>query len=111
MRSDALELGNSCGRQHHRPVRRIECWQQREPVVDQGLTVGDEKSSAVGHNRTHADKSLEVAARDLSFEGDTALVKLGGLFAGIWYSDDLSLVLIDNAWRIVHKTFYAHPKG
>ena len=47
----------------------------------------------------------------LSFVGDTALVRLGGEFAGVWYSDDLSLVLIDDAWRIVHKTFYPHPKG
>ena len=47
----------------------------------------------------------------LSFQGDTALVRLGGQFSGIWYSDDLSLVLIDDAWRIVHKTFYAHPKS
>ena len=45
----------------------------------------------------------------LSFEGDTALVRLGGQFAGVWYSDDLSLVRIDDRWRIVHKTFYAHP--
>ena len=45
----------------------------------------------------------------LSFAGDTALVRLGGQFAGVWYSDDLSLVRIDDAWRIVHKTFYAHP--
>ena len=45
----------------------------------------------------------------LSFEGDTALVRLGGQFAGVWYSDDLSLVRTDDAWRIVHKTFYAHP--
>ena len=45
----------------------------------------------------------------LSFEGDTALVKLGGQFAGVWYSDDLSLVRINDAWRIVHKTFYPHP--
>jgi hypothetical protein len=47
----------------------------------------------------------------LSFEGDTALVRLGGQFAGVWYSDDLSLVLVDEAWRIVHKTFYPHPEG
>jgi hypothetical protein len=47
----------------------------------------------------------------LSFEGDTALVRLGGQFAGVWYSDDLSLVLTDDAWRIVHKTFYPHPAG
>jgi hypothetical protein len=45
----------------------------------------------------------------LSFEGDTALVSLGGQFAGVWYSDDLSLVRTGDAWRIVHKTFYAHP--
>jgi hypothetical protein len=53
----------------------------------------------------------EWRIEQLSFEGDTALVKLGGGFAGVWYSDDLSLVLIDDAWRIVHKTFYAHPAG
>ena len=45
----------------------------------------------------------------LSFEGDTALVKLGGQNAGVWYTDDLSLLRIDDAWRIVHKTFYPHP--
>ena len=45
----------------------------------------------------------------LSFEGDTALVRLGGRYAGVWYSDDLSMVQTDGAWRIVHKTFYPHP--
>jgi hypothetical protein len=45
----------------------------------------------------------------LSFEGDTALVRFGGQYAGVWYSDDLSLLRIDDAWRIVHKTFYPHP--
>ena len=45
----------------------------------------------------------------LSLVGDTALVGLGGQFAGVWYTDDLSLVRVDDAWRIVHKTFYAHP--
>jgi len=45
----------------------------------------------------------------LSFEGDTAMVRLGGQYAGVWYSDDLSILRIDDAWRIVHKTFYPHP--
>lgn len=45
----------------------------------------------------------------LSFVGDIALVRLGGQFAAVWYTDDLSLIRIDGAWRIVHKTFYAHP--
>jgi len=47
----------------------------------------------------------------LSFEGDTALVRLGGQYAGVWYSDELSIIRIDGAWRIVHKTFYPHPPG
>ena len=47
----------------------------------------------------------------ISFVGDTALVRFGGQFAGVWYSDDLSLVRTDDTWRIVHKTFYAHPAG
>jgi Putative lumazine-binding len=45
----------------------------------------------------------------LSFEGDTALVRLGNRYAGVWYTDDLSMLRIDDAWRIVHKTFYPHP--
>ncbi len=53
----------------------------------------------------------ECRIEHLSFEGDTALVRLGGQYAGVWYSDDLSLVGTDDAWRIVHKTFYPHPAG
>jgi hypothetical protein len=53
----------------------------------------------------------EWRVEHLSFEGDTALVRLGGQFAGVWYSDDLSMVRTDDAWRIVHKTFYPHPAG
>ena len=45
----------------------------------------------------------------LSFEGDTALVRVGSQYAGVWYSDDLSMLRIDDAWRIVHKTYYADP--
>jgi Putative lumazine-binding len=51
----------------------------------------------------------EWRIEDLSFAGDTALVRLGGWFAGVWYTDDLSMVRIDGDWRIVHKTFYQHP--
>ena len=45
----------------------------------------------------------------LSFEGDTALVRLSNRYAGVWYSDDLSMVRTEGDWRIVHKTFYPHP--
>jgi hypothetical protein len=45
----------------------------------------------------------------LSASGDTALVRLGNRYAGVWCSDDLSMLRIDNSWRIVHKTFFPHP--
>jgi hypothetical protein len=45
----------------------------------------------------------------LSIMGDMALVRLGNRYAGVWYTDDLSLVKSDGAWRIVHKTFHPHP--
>ena len=51
----------------------------------------------------------EWRVEGISFKGDTALVRLDGQFAGVWYSDDLSMLRIDDAWRIVHKTFYPHP--
>jgi hypothetical protein len=47
----------------------------------------------------------------LSFQGDTALVRFAGQVAGDWYSDDLSMLRIDGAWHIVHKTWYVHPAG
>ncbi len=44
----------------------------------------------------------------LSVEGDTALIRLGSLYAGDWYSDSLSMLRIDGSWRIVHKTWFVH---
>jgi len=41
----------------------------------------------------------------LSFEGDTALVRLGGQFAGVWYSDDLSLVWTNDP------AYWVRPRG
>jgi hypothetical protein len=63
-----------------------------------------ECQGAVAHAGPH-----EWRIDGLSLVGDTALVRLGGQFAGVWYSDDLSLLRIEGAWHIVHKTFYAHP--
>lgn len=53
--------------------------------------------------------SYEWQIDGLSFEGDTALVRVGSQYAGVWYSDDLSMLRIVGAWRIVHKAFFPHP--
>jgi len=65
-----------------------------------------ECKQAVAHAGRH-----EWRIEALSFEGDIALVRLGGQFAGVWYTDDLSMLRIDDAWRIVHKTFCPHPES
>ena len=72
-------------------------WQTLEEFVE-------ECKEAAGHSGAYAWR-IEL----LSFEGDTALVRLGDQFAGDWYSDDLSMLRIDGTWRIVHKTWYVHP--
>ena len=81
--------------------------------------VGNEHGSFTSSTLDEFVAECEQAAADagphewrietLLFEVDIALVRLGGQFAGVWYTDDLSMVRIDDAWRIVHKTFYAHP--
>jgi len=61
---------------HPRPVWRFLVVADEHPItrlrVERGVgsprsmaTVGDEELSAVGHNRTHTDKSLKISARDL----------------------------------------------
>jgi hypothetical protein len=53
----------------------------------------------------------EFRVERLSLQGDTAMVTIGGYFDGYWYTDDLSMLRSDGVWRIVHKTFYAHPNA
>jgi hypothetical protein len=43
--------------------------------------------------------------------GDTALVTLRAQCGGVLYSDQLSMVMVEGSWRIVHKTYYAHPSA
>ncbi|HMB74909.1 MAG TPA: nuclear transport factor 2 family protein [Kiloniellaceae bacterium] len=55
------------------------------------------------------DKPFDCRVDGLVLVGDTAVVTLGGYCYGTWFTDHLSLVKIDGAWRIVAKTFYAQP--
>jgi hypothetical protein len=87
---DARLVGNNQGKLQ---------WQTLEEFVE-------ECKEAAGHSGAYAWR-IDL----LSFEGDTALVRVGDQFAGDWYSDDLSMLRIDGVWRIVHKTWYVHPAG
>jgi hypothetical protein len=42
--------------------------------------------------------------------GDIARVTLEDDYAGYRYTDYLTLLRADGAWRIVNKTFYRHPR-
>jgi hypothetical protein len=43
--------------------------------------------------------------------GDTAVITVSGYCYGTWFTDHLSMIKIERMWRIVTKTFYAHPSG
>lgn len=54
---------------------------------------------------------FECRVENMALVGDIAAVTLGGYSYGRWFSDHLSLVEIEGAWRIVNKTFFCHPEG
>ena len=57
------------------------------------------------------DKPFDYRVDGLVLVGDTAVISVGGYCYGIWFTDHLSMIMIDGDWRIVAKTFYAHPPG
>lgn len=57
------------------------------------------------------DKPFEYRVDGLVLVGDSAVVTVGGYCYGTWFTDHLSMIKIEGAWRIVAKTFYAHPPG
>ncbi len=49
----------------------------------------------------------EILSADVT--GDIALIKLTDDYVGVRYTDYLTLLHVDGRWRIVNKTFFAHP--
>ena len=72
-------------------------WQTREEYIAECV----EGASKAGE--------YDLRITGMSFEGNTALVRDAAQFGGIYFSDDLSLVKDDGTWRIVNKTYFAHP--
>jgi hypothetical protein len=52
---------------------------------------------------------MEVESIDI--EGDAASVKVADEFAGMRFSDYLSLLKIDGRWTIVNKVYHLHQNG
>ena len=57
------------------------------------------------------DRPLEYQVDGLNLIGDIAVVTVGNYCFGTWFTDYLSMIKTGGAWRIVAKTFYAHPPG
>lgn len=55
------------------------------------------------------DKPFEYRVDGLVLVGDTAVITLGGYCYSTWFSDHLSMIKTGGRWRIVAKTFFAHP--
>ena len=68
----------------------------------------DDFIAGTGDART-GDKTFECRVDGLVLLGDTAVVTLGGYSYGTWITDHLSMLKIEGTWKIVAKTFYAHP--
>ena len=55
------------------------------------------------------DRPFEYRIDGLVLKGDTAVITVGGYCYATWFTDHLSMLKIDGAWKIVAKTFYPHP--
>jgi hypothetical protein len=66
----------------------------------------DECKEAVAEAGRH-----DLRIDSVSLAGDTALVRLDAQHGGVDYTDHLTLVRSEGAWRIVHKTYYANPSA
>lgn len=55
------------------------------------------------------DKPFDYRVEGLVLVGDTAVISVGGYCYSTWFTDHLSMIKIDGQWRIVAKTYYAHP--
>jgi hypothetical protein len=53
MSPNSIELHRVRCCEQVRPMRRVECWQEREAVIDQVDAISDEDLASVGHDRPH----------------------------------------------------------
>jgi hypothetical protein len=63
-----------------------------------------------GTPRAHQQEGETCCIESLVLVGDTAVVTVGNRCYGFWFTDHLSMLKVDDAWRIVGKTYYAHPR-
>ncbi len=55
----------------------------------------------------HGKEERRIERVDI--HGDTALAVVGGRYAELWFEDQLAMVKVDGAWRVVAKTFWVKP--
>jgi hypothetical protein len=52
----------------------------------------------------------EARIESIDISGDTAVAKVVNRELGVWYTDYLSLLALNNShWQIVNKIYFAHP--
>ena len=55
------------------------------------------------------DQPFDYRIDGVAMIGDTAVATVSNYCFGTWFTDYLSMVICDSEWRIVTKTYYAHP--
>lgn len=61
----------------------------------------DEAKNLIGQ---HGEESCSVES--IRVDGDIATVAIRGRYAGLWFLDHLSLVQLNDCWRIISKSFH-----
>jgi hypothetical protein len=56
------------------------------------------------------DEVYSMRLVSLDLDEPAAMVKVKDLYMGLWFTDYLSLLKIDNKWLIINKIFYHEPK-
>ena len=76
------------------------------------FSVGD-WMGMVGKTPAPAEKGeaydMNIVSMDIT--ENVAVVKVKDFYLGLWFTDYLTLLKIDDAWKIVNKSFHHEPKA
>lgn len=74
------------------------------------VTTFTEWSTATSKGDKRDKSKFRNVLLDVEVKGNTALAKTELFWPGIYYYDFLTLIKIDDQWKIVHKTWYEEPR-
>lgn len=56
-------------------------------------------------------EAFDMNIVSIDMKENVAMVKVRDLYLGLWFTDYLTLIKMDNGWKIVNKSFHHEPKA